>query len=110
MKQLFSRTNAVLEERSKSLEDRENELENLNHILSRLQIDYERSKTDLSVAHDKLVQHEISNQTLQQHLTEKSNEVNRQKHIRCSTHLDSFRLVICHHCSTSSVSTRSSCL
>lgn len=75
LKQSLNRTTSSLEDRSKSLDDRQRELETINHLLSRLQIDYERSKSDLSIAHDKLVQHEIANETLKQYLTEKTNEV-----------------------------------
>ncbi len=75
MKQNLTRTNSLLEERNKSLDDRQHEIETLNSLLSRLQIDYEKSKNDLSRAHDAIVQHEITNQTLNQHLAEKTNEV-----------------------------------
>lgn len=76
MKQNFNRTSSLLEERSKTLEDRQREIETLNCLLTRLQIDYEKSKNDLSIAHDELVQREINNQTFKQHLAEKTNEVN----------------------------------
>ena len=75
MKQNFHRTSSLLEDRSKTLDDRQREIETLNCLLSRLQIDYEKSKNDLSIAHDELVQRDINNQTLKQHLTEKTNEV-----------------------------------
>jgi hypothetical protein len=68
----------LLEERNKSLDDRQREVETLNCLLSRLQIDYEKSKNDLSRAHDAIVQHEVSNQTLKQHLAERTDEVNLQ--------------------------------
>ena len=47
----------------------------MNQLLSNLQNDYERSKDDLSHAHDQLVQLEISHQTHQQHFVEKNNEL-----------------------------------
>lgn len=75
MKQNFNRTSSLLEDRSKSLDDRQREIETLNCLLSRLQVDYEKAKNDLSIAHDELVQRDINNQTLKQHLTEKTNEV-----------------------------------
>ena len=67
MKQVLSRTEASLEEANQSSDSR--------HLLSRLQIDYEKCKTDLSKAHDEIVQHEIENQILKQHSTDKTNEV-----------------------------------
>jgi SMC interacting uncharacterized protein involved in chromosome segregation len=67
----------LLEEKTKTLDDRQREIEKLNHLLTRLQIDYEKSKNDLSTAQDEIVQQEIENQTLKQHLNEKTNEVNR---------------------------------
>ena len=76
MKQNLTRTSSLLEERSKALDDRQHEIENLNCLLSRLQTDYEKSKNELSRAHDAIVQHEIASQTLKQHLTEKTDEVN----------------------------------
>ena len=78
-KQNFNRTNSVLEDQTKLLDDRQREIETLNHLLTRLQLDYEKSKDDLSISHDQIVQHEISNQTLKQHLNEKTNEVEKTK-------------------------------
>lgn len=75
MKQVLSRTESSLEEANQSADSRQREIESLNHLLSRLQIDYEKSKTDLSKAHDEIVQHEIENQILKQHSTDKTNEV-----------------------------------
>ncbi|CAF4784013.1 unnamed protein product, partial [Rotaria sp. Silwood1] len=75
LKQNVNRTNSLLEETNKSLDDRQREIETLNHLLSRLQIDYEKSKNDLSIVQDQIMQHEIANQTLKQHLTEKTNEL-----------------------------------
>lgn len=65
----------MIEEQNKSLGDRQKEIETLNNLLSRLQIDYERAKNDLSNVQDQLVQLEISNQTMKQNLSEKLNEV-----------------------------------
>jgi len=73
----LNRTSSLLEEKTKLLDDRQREIETLNHLLTRLQIDYEKSKNDLSIAQDEIVQQDIGNQTLKQHLTEKTNEVNR---------------------------------
>ncbi|CAF0725433.1 unnamed protein product [Rotaria sordida] len=75
LKQNLTRTNSFLQETNKSLDDRQREIETLNHLLSRLQIDYEKSKNDLSTVQDQIIQHEIGNQTLKQHLTEKTNEL-----------------------------------
>ncbi|CAM2700904.1 unnamed protein product [Rotaria socialis] len=74
-KQNLNRTNSMLEETNKSLDDRLREIETLNHLISRLQLDYEKSKNDLSIAHDHMVQLEIGNQTFKQHLTEKTTEL-----------------------------------
>jgi chromosome segregation ATPase len=76
LKQNLNRTNCLLDEQSKSLDDRQREIETFNHLLSHLQIDYEKSKNDLSIAHDQIVQLEIGNQTIKQHLIEKTNELN----------------------------------
>ena len=38
-------------------------------------MDYEKSKNDLSLAHDQLLQVEIGNQSIKQHLADKSNEL-----------------------------------
>ena len=69
----------MYEEQTKSLDDRLHEIETLNQLLSRLQIDYEKSKNDLSNSRDQIVQYEISTQTLKQHLNEKTNEVSISK-------------------------------
>ncbi|CAF4150962.1 unnamed protein product, partial [Rotaria sp. Silwood2] len=75
LKQNLNRTNSLLEETNKSLNDRQREIETLNHLLSRLQIDYEKSKNELSIVQDQIIQYEIENQTLKQHLTEKTTEL-----------------------------------
>ncbi|CAF0728780.1 unnamed protein product [Adineta steineri] len=75
LKQVVNRTESLVEENAQTLESRQREIESLNHLLSRLQIDYEKSKNDLSKAHDELVQHEIDKQILKQHSTEKTNEL-----------------------------------
>jgi predicted nucleic acid-binding Zn-ribbon protein len=75
-KQNSNRINSLLDERNKVLDDRQHEIETLNQLLSNLQIDYERSKNDLSIAHDQVVQFEIGNQTIKQHLLDKTNELN----------------------------------
>ncbi|CAF1340250.1 unnamed protein product [Didymodactylos carnosus] len=71
----LSRSNATLDDKEKCLDDQQRELETLNHILSKLQIDYERSKTDLSLAHDNIVQYETNEHTIKQTLTEKTDEL-----------------------------------
>jgi chromosome segregation ATPase len=107
LKQNLNRTNTLLEERNNSLDDRQREVETLNHLLARLQIEYEKSKNDLSLSHDQIVQHEIGNQTLKQHLTEKTNEVKKTRKNVSSFCSPSF-LVINNNKSSSSNSTRSS--
>lgn len=98
----------MLEETNKSLDDRQREIETLNHLIARLQIDYEKSKNDLSTAHDQLVQHEISNQTLKQHLIEKTNEV---KSLMSINFYKNFSILdISHYKSSSSNSTRFTCI
>ena len=77
MKQTLDRTQSSLDERTNCLDDRQRELETLNHLVSRLQIDYERSKNELSAAHDNIMQLDMANQTLRQHLTDKTNEVRK---------------------------------
>jgi chromosome segregation ATPase len=71
----MNRINSLFDERNKALDDRQREIETSNHLLSHLQIDYEKSKNDLSIAHDQIVQVEIGNQTIKQHLIEKTNEL-----------------------------------
>ncbi|CAF0922423.1 unnamed protein product [Adineta ricciae] len=75
LKQVLNRTETSLEEANQLSDSRQREIESLNHLLSRLQIDYEKCKTDLSKAHDEIVQHEIENQILKQNSTDKTNEL-----------------------------------
>ena len=54
-------------------------------------MDYEKSKNDLSLAHDQLLQVDIGSQTMKQHLTDKSNELtivtNRLHQVQQDFHL-----------------------
>lgn len=65
-----------MDEKTKYLEDRQHEIETLNDLLSHIQFDYEKSKNDLSITRDQVVQIEIENQTVKQNFIEKINELN----------------------------------
>ncbi|CAF1644248.1 unnamed protein product, partial [Didymodactylos carnosus] len=71
----LNRSNSVLEDKEKCIDNQQHELETFNHILSKLQIDYEKSKTDLSLAHDNIVQYETIQDTIKQTLNEKISEI-----------------------------------
>ncbi|CAF3693774.1 unnamed protein product [Adineta steineri] len=74
-KQNINRINSLLDERNKSLEERQREIETLNHLMSHLQEDYEKSKNNLSIAQDRIVYLEIENETIKQRCIEKTNEL-----------------------------------
>lgn len=98
----------MYEEQTKSLDDRLHEIEALNQLLARLQIDYEKSKNDLSNSRDQIVQYEISTQTLKQHLNEKTNDVSISKKRKDKFQLNILSLVVIDNNSSSTNSTRSS--
>lgn len=98
----------MCEEQTKSLDDRLHEIEALNQLLARLQIDYEKSKNDLSNSRDQIVQYEISTQTLKQHLNEKTNDVSISKKRKDKFQLNILSLVVIDNNSSSTNSTRSS--
>jgi len=98
----------LCEEQTKSLDDRLHEIEALNQLLARLQIDYEKSKNDLSNSRDQIVQYEISTQTLKQHLNEKTNDVSISKKRKDKFQLNILCLVVIDNNSSSTNSTRSS--
>jgi len=98
----------LYEEQTKSLDDRLHEIEALNQLLARLQIDYEKSKNDLSNSRDQIVQYEISTQTLKQHLNEKTNDVSISKKRKDKFQLNILSLVVIDNNSSSTNSTRSS--
>jgi len=98
----------LCEEQTKSLDDRLHEIEALNQLLARLQIDYEKSKNDLSNSRDQIVQYEISTQTLKQHLNEKTNDVSISKKRKDKFQLNILSLVVIDNNSSSTNSTRSS--
>ena len=64
-----------MDERNQLLDDRQHEIETLNQLISHLQMDYEKSKNELSISHDQLLQVQIGNETIKQHLVEKTNEL-----------------------------------
>ncbi|UJR13437.1 hypothetical protein I4U23_000451 [Adineta vaga] len=75
LKQNLNRTKSLIDERNRLSDERQREIETLKHLMSHLEIDYDKSKNDLSINRDRILHLEIENETIRKDFIDKTNEI-----------------------------------